>query len=192
MSGYQTAGDWLGEFFGLRALRCERCLNRFKAFAPQVECLEVAPPVSPVDALALLPRRHAPALRLTPLDEIQAIEDEWRQQIQPTGVVEETFCAQLTHATWHLRCLQQAEREAIAAAARDRCFNGETAHCLMTWRRSAEIAIQTALQQLRAYRQLAEGEEDCGDLMALAAGAAGADGGGFHDLSLTLAQSASS
>lgn len=195
VSGYQSAGDWLRGFIGFRALRCERCLNRFTAFAPGVEVMKVAPHAPLVDALALRPR-HQTALRLTPLDEIQAIEDEWRQQIQPSGVVEETLCAQLTHATWHLRCLQQAEREAIAAAARDRCFNGDTAVSLMTWRRSAEAAIQTALQQLQSYRQFPAGDESLkgsGDLLALAAGVSGGNhGSSFHDMAYTLAHSATS
>ena len=196
VSGYQSASDWLREFVGFRAIRCERCLNRFTAFAPKVEVLEAAPYTPPVDALALRPR-HRTALRLTPLDEIQAIEQEWRQQIQPAGVVEETLCAQLTHATWHLRCLQQAERESIAAAARERCFNGETAISLMTWRRSAETAIETALQQLQNYRRLGDGEaaqaralNESKDLLALAAGA---DGWSSHrETAYSLSQNASS
>lgn len=199
VSGYQSASDWLRGFIGFRALRCERCLNRFTAFAPGVVMVEVSHHAPPVDALALRPR-HQTALRLTPLDEIQVIENEWRQQIQPSGVVEETFCAQLTHATWHLRCLQQAEREAIAVAARDRCFNGDTAVSLMTWRRSAETAIQTALQQLQSYRRLPEGEagqdgslDGASDLLALAAGVSGgSSGSNFHDMAYTLSHSASS
>ena len=197
VSGYESAGDWLRGLVGFRALRCERCLNRFTAFAPGVEVVKVAQRAPPVDALALRPR-YQTALRLTPLDEIQAIEDEWRQQIQPSGVVEETLCAQLTHATWHLRCLQQAEREAIAAAARDRRFNGDTAVSLMTWRRSAEAAIQTALEQLQGYRRLPSGEAapdgalaGSSDLLALAAGVSGRDGA-YHDMSYTLTQSAAS
>ena len=190
VSSYESAGDWLRGFIGFRALRCERCLNRFIAFALGVEVVEVAPQAPPIDALALRPR-HQTALRLTPLDEIKAIEDEWREQIQPSGVVEETLCAQLTHATWHLRCLQQAEREAIALAARNRCFNGDTAVSLMTWRRSAETAIQTAIEQLQNYRRLsgAEAAQDeslngSSDLLALAAGVSGREGGSsYHDMS---------
>ena len=174
-------------------------MNRFTAFAPGVVAVEVAPHAPPVDALAARPRPQT-ALRLTPLDEIQAIEDEWRQQIQPSGVVEETLCAQLTHATWHLRCLQQAEREAIAVAAKNRCFNGDTAVSLMTWRRSAETAIQTALQQIQSYRRLPEGEavqdgslDGSSDLLALAAGVAGSGSGrNYHDMSYTLSQRAMS
>ena len=174
-------------------------MNRFTAFAPGVVVVEVAPHTPPIDALALRPRRKT-ALRLSPLDEIQAIEDEWRQQIQPSGVVEETLCAQLTHATWHLRCLQQAEREAIAAAAKDRCFNGDTAISLMTWRRSAEAAIQSALQQLQSYRRLPEGGaahdeslDGSSGLLALAAGVSGSDSSpGYHDMSYTLSHSATS
>ena len=55
VSGYQSASDWLREFVGFRAIRCERCLNRFTAFAPKVEVLEAAPYTPPVDALALRP-----------------------------------------------------------------------------------------------------------------------------------------
>ena len=174
-------------------------MNRFTAFAPGVVAVEVAPRTPPIDALALRPRRKT-VLRVSPLDEIQAIEDEWRQQIQPSGVVEETLCAQLTHATWHLRCLQQAEREAIAVAAKNRCFNGDTAISLMTWRRSAEAAIQSALQQLQSYRRLPEGDavhdeslEGSSGLLALAAGVAGSGSGpNYHDMSYRLSQSAMS
>ena len=171
-------------------------MNRFTAFAPVVVAVEVAPRTPPIDALALRPRRKT-VLRVSPLDEIQAIEDEWRQQIQPSGVVEETLCAQLTHATWHLRCLQQAEREAIAVAAKNRCFNGDTAISLMTWRRSAETAIQSALQQLQSYRRLPEGGVDqesldgSSGLLALAAGVAGSgSSSSYHDMSYTLSHSA--
>ena len=90
----------------------------------------------------------------SPLSEIQAIELEWREKIQPDGLVEQTLCAQLAHATWHLRCLHLAEREALANAVNNRCFNGESVMSLMTWRRAAESSIQTALQQLHSYRQI--------------------------------------
>ena len=111
-------------------------------------------------AVLPVPRSQPVAVNPTPLYEIQAIEEEWRQHIQPTGMVEETLCAQLAHATWHLRCLHRAERESIAAAVQDRSFNGEHAMSLMTWRLSAENAVKTALDQFQAVRQFAQHEPE--------------------------------
>ena len=103
-------------------------------------------------AANLVSQRPAGPPANSPLFEIQLIEDEWRHRIQPAGLVEETLCAQLAHATWHLRCLHRAERESIEAAARSRSFNGESALSLMTWRISAESAVKNALDQLHSYR----------------------------------------
>jgi hypothetical protein len=136
-------------------------MHRFQAFAPVVKTSAVtasprtyAQPAS----VTLLSNRGPTDLRTSPLDEIQAIEEEWRLRIQPSGLVEETLCAQLAHATWHLRCLQRAEREAISVAAMNRAFNGETAASLMTWRLSSETAIRNALDQLQQYRSINEAE----------------------------------
>ena len=148
-------------------------MGRFSAFAPLVESIEQRRRSKPVAAFTLPVDRPA-TTRESPLEEIQLIEDEWRERVQPRGVVEETLCAQLAHATWHLRSLQRAEREAIAAAARERCFNGDTAVSLMTWRRSAETAIQEALVQLKSYRDLPGADqapqESSQNLLALALG----------------------
>ncbi|MBY0502843.1 MAG: hypothetical protein K2X03_02970 [Bryobacteraceae bacterium] len=145
---------------------------RFTAFAPVVEIWEQEPEAkTAADLVTPRPNTNAPSM---PLDEIHAIEDEWRQRVQPEGLVEETLCSQLAHATWHLRCLHRAEREAILAAARNRSFNGEAALSLMTWRRSAEDAIQAAIGQLQTYRQIGPAVEpkllpafEIGDLLAL-------------------------
>jgi len=169
----QSLGEWLGELVGFRPLRCERCMIRFSAFAPVVRTIE-SKPRSKQPAAFTLPARRTPSVpAATPLEEIRAIEDEWRQRVQPGGLVEETLCAQLAHATWHLRSLHRAERESIAAAARNRSFNGEAAVSLMTWRKSAESAIQSALDQLESYRRLNPGSSHlapAGDLLALANG----------------------
>jgi len=165
--------DWFKELVGIRPLRCERCFARFSAFAPALRVSEPDPSArAPVTADMMAPRTQTVPDAATPLDEIQLIEEEWRQRIQPDGLVEETLCAQLAHATWHLRCLHRAEREAIAAAARNRSFNGESAVSLMTWRRSAEAAIQNALEQLEGYRRIGPGvtqaiPNHASDLMAL-------------------------
>jgi len=95
------------------------------------------------------------ALRgLSHLAEMQAIEDEWRRILQPASLVEETYCSQLAHATWHLRCLNQVERDVIAESVRRRAFNGQSAVQLMEWRRAAEATIQTALDKIETCRRL--------------------------------------
>jgi hypothetical protein len=87
------------------------------------------------------------------LAEMQAIEDEWHRAIQPTSTLERSYCAQLAQATWHLRCLNQVERETIADAVRRGSFNGENALQVMEWRRSTESSIQRALEQIQQYRR---------------------------------------
>jgi hypothetical protein len=85
---------------------------------------------------------------------MDSIESEWRTILRPVNVMEETYCSQLAHATWHLRQLNQVERDVIAASVRNRSFNGDSALRLMEWRRSAEITIQSALDHLEAHRRL--------------------------------------
>ena len=150
-------------------------MTRFNAFAPAL--CEMTPKPRLPHAILPAPRAQPPATSPTPLYEIQAIEEEWLQLIQPAGMVEETLCAQLAHATWHLRCLHRAERESIAAALQDRSFNGEYAMSLMTWRLSAENAVKAALDQLQTYRQFAQHEPElvatlppASELLALAHG----------------------
>ena len=151
-------------------------MARFSRFAPVLRISERKPETkAPISVDMSTPRLPMANPSFTSLDEIQVIEDEWRQRIQPEGLVEETLCAQLAHATWHLRCLHRAEREAIAAAVRNRSFNGESAVSLMTWRRSAETAIHHALEQLQSYRQISTGPTpalpapaEVNDLLALA------------------------
>jgi len=173
VSETRSATDWLRGLVGIRPLRCERCFARFSAFAPVLRISVPSPSSKPPIIVDLVtPRPVTPPDAQLPLDEIQLIEEEWRQRIQPNGLVEETLCAQLAHATWHLRCLHRAERETIAAAARNRSFNGESAISLMTWRRSAEAAIQNALEQLEGYRRIGPGvprpvTADVSDLLAL-------------------------
>lgn len=176
VSDGRTPTEFLKEFFGFRPLRCERCIHRFSAFVPALRIWEPDPEAKAPITVDLVSPRPAALLQpaTSPLVEIAALEDEWRERLQPEGLVEETLCAQLTHATWHLRCLQRAELEAIATAAKNRSFNGNQAVSLMTWRRAAEESIRTALTQLQEYRQLASGEvrevpqlEEVSDLLAL-------------------------
>lgn len=128
-------------------------------------------------SVALLPQPRAavvvvpPAAR--PLDEIAALESEWREKVQPHGLHEETLCAQLAHATWHLRSLQRAEREAIAASVRQGSFNGEAAMSMMQWRLSAEQAVNGALEQLQSCRRMEQRAlpaDGTSDLLALIRG----------------------
>lgn len=143
------------EVFGVRPLRCERCVLRFSAFTPVLRVSEPKPERKAPVTFDLVSRRSQLVPdSASPLSEIQLIELEWQEKIQPDGLVEQTLCAQLAHATWHLRCLHLAEREALASAVSNRCFNGESVMSLMTWRRAAESSIQTALQQLQGYRQV--------------------------------------
>jgi len=146
--------DWLKELVGVRPLRCERCFARFSAFAPVLRVNVPNPAVKAPIIVDMATQWSQKVPDVTPLDDIQLIEAEWRERIHPDGLIEETLCAQLAHATWHLRCLHRAEREAIAVAVRNRSFNGESAISLMTWRRSAEAAIHNALEQLEGYRRI--------------------------------------
>ena len=161
---------------GFRALRCQRCLSRFSAFAPSLREVEQSPRPT---AGAVLPQpvrtAAVAAPSTTPLDEIHAIEQEWRARVQPLGLIEETLCAQLAHATWHLRSLHRAERESIAASVQRGSFNGEWAMSLMKWRLNSENAVNSALEQLEHYRrmeqrELPEAAPSVSDLMALAKG----------------------
>jgi hypothetical protein len=121
-------------------------MARFYAFAPRL-----APP--PESSAPLKPAELPVRLHHTdPLLEIQLIEAEWRESIQPTNLIEETLCGQLAHATWHLRELNRTEREAIAHSVRNRSFDGDAALRLMQWRRSSEASIEAAPAQLAAYR----------------------------------------
>ena len=95
--------------------------------------------------------RAAPAP--SQLTEIQAIEEEWERAIQPVTMIERTYCTQLAQATWHLRCLNQVERDTIAESVRRGSFNGEHARQVMEWRRSTEASIQRALDQIQHYRR---------------------------------------
>lgn len=176
VSSRRSAAEWLKALVGIRTLRCQRCLGRYAAFAPALR--EVASAPQPTGG-AVLPqpvrtRFVAPARQSSPLADIEAIEREWHSKIQPEGLVEETLCAQLAHATWHLRSVHQAERESIAASVRNGSFDGESALTLMQWRLSVEDKINSALEQLERYRQMAQRElpraSSVGDLLALRQG----------------------
>lgn len=127
---------------------------RFSAFAPVLVSEERLPATKPAISFEPTAYEQPAAVRQSPLDQIRAIEEEWRERIQPSGTFEQTICAQLAHATWHLKSLQEAEREAILAAAMNRGLNGDSAVSLMSWRLSAEAAIRNALEQLESYRRI--------------------------------------
>lgn len=185
----QSALDSILGLLGVRALRCQSCGKRFYAFTPLLnQCEQKVKSVRVPKPVPLLPTLPVPyyvptVARVSPVEEIQAIEEEWNRRIRPEGMVEETLCAQLAHVTWHLRCLHSAERETIAAAGKNHGFNYESAISLMRWRLSAESALTTALDQLESYRNMANREfDDMGefrnsrDLLSLAQGAGQCDG----------------
>lgn len=175
VSHAQSFGEALRSLVGIRTVRCLKCLHRFGAFAPRLRPMERRR-----EAVLFQPQPVSVVKAPSQLSEIQAIEAEWHRAIQPTTTLERTYCAQLAQATWHLRCLNQLERDTIADSARRGSFNGASAVQVMEWRRSTEASIQRALDQIQNYRRTASVREALPALqpeLAPLAQALGAGGG---------------